>query len=283
MDIGIGLPNAVRGVDRRGIVDWARRAEQAGFSSLGTIDRIVFPNYESLIALAAAAAVTERIRLATDILIAPLRTNTALLAKQAATLDSLSEGRLVLGLAPGGREDDYVASGVDFHSRGRTFDRQLDEMRAIWSGGGELGPPPANGRAPELLVGGGTEVAFRRAAKHADGWTFGGGTPDMFAGALAGLRDAWRAAGRDGEPRTVVLFYFALGPDAEQVAARGLGDYYAFAGDYAQQVVGSAAKDEQTVQAYLAAFEEAGADEAICFPATPDPDQVELLARAAGL
>jgi hypothetical protein len=80
-----------------------------------------------------------------------------------------------------------------------------------------------------------------------------------------------------------VLFYFALGPDAEQLAARGLGDYYAFAGDYAQQVVGSAAKDEQTVRAYLSAFEQAGADEAICFPATPDPDQVELLARAAGL
>jgi alkanesulfonate monooxygenase SsuD/methylene tetrahydromethanopterin reductase-like flavin-dependent oxidoreductase (luciferase family) len=283
MDIGIGLPNAVRGVDRRGIVDWARRAEQAGFSSLGTIDRIVFPNYESLIALAAAAAVTERIRLATDILIAPLRTNTALLAKQAATLDSLSEGRLVLGLAPGGREDDYEASGADFRSRGRTFDRQLEELKAIWSGGGELGPPPANGRAPELLIGGASDVAFRRTAAHADGWTFGGGTPDMFADALGKLRDVWRAAGRDGDPRTVVLFYFALGPDAEQLAARSLGDYYSFLGDYAQQVVQSAAKDEETVRAYLAAFEQAGADEAICFPASPDPEQVELLARAAGL
>jgi alkanesulfonate monooxygenase SsuD/methylene tetrahydromethanopterin reductase-like flavin-dependent oxidoreductase (luciferase family) len=283
MDIGIGLPNAVRGVDRRGIVDWARRAEQAGFSSLGTIDRIVFPNYESLIALAAAAAVTERIRLMTDILIAPLRTNTALLAKQAATLDSLSEGRLVLGLAPGGREDDYEASGADFRSRGRVFDRQLEEMREIWSGGGELGPPPANGRAPQLLIGGASDVAFRRAAAHADGWTLGGGTPDMFAEALAKLRDAWRAAGRDGEPRTAVLFYFALGPDAEQLAAKGLGDYYSFLGDYAQQVVQSAAKDEQTVKAYLDGFEQAGADEAICFPTTPDPDQVELLARAAGL
>src|SRR3954454_7404479 len=122
MDIGIGLPNAVRGVDRAGIVDWARRAEAAGFSSLGTIDRIAYPNYESMIALAAAAAVTERVRLVTDILIEPLRSNTALFAKQAATIDNLSGGRLVLGLAVGGRPNDFEVSKVDFGARGRLFD-----------------------------------------------------------------------------------------------------------------------------------------------------------------
>src|ERR1700754_4312807 len=114
MDIGIGLPNAVPGVQRAGIVVWARLAEAAGFSSLGTLDRIVYRNYESLITLAAAAAVTERIELVTDVLLAPLRTNTALPAKQTATLDSLSEGRLVLGLAPGARQDDFAVSGADF-------------------------------------------------------------------------------------------------------------------------------------------------------------------------
>ncbi|MGO8906793.1 MAG: LLM class flavin-dependent oxidoreductase [Solirubrobacteraceae bacterium] len=282
MDIGIGLPNAVRGVDRAGIVDWAGRAEQAGFSSLGTIDRIVYPSYESLISLAAAAAVTEQIRLVTDILIAPLRTNTALLAKQAATIDHLSGGRLVLGLAVGGRQDDYEASGAEFTTRGRAFDRQLAELNSTWSGGA-VGPEPANGRRPTVLIGGGSDVAYRRAAEHADGWTMGGGTPDVFAEAMGKLKAAWSAAGREGEPRTMALFYFALGDDAERTAQKSLTDYYAFLGDYAQQIAQSAAKDEQTLKGYLAAFEQAGADEVICFPTSPDPAQVELLARAVGL
>src|SRR4051812_28660618 len=82
MDVGIGLPNAVRGAQGPALVEFARRAEDAGFSTLGTIDRIAYPNHESLVALAAAAAATERIRLLTSILLAPLRP-TALLAKQA--------------------------------------------------------------------------------------------------------------------------------------------------------------------------------------------------------
>src|SRR5437764_9490948 len=127
MDVGIGLPATIPGVQRDQLLEWARRAEARGFSSLGTIDRIVYANYEPLIALAAAAAVTERIRLATTILIAPYRANAALLAKQASSVDALSGGRLVLGVAVGGREDDYEVSGVDFHTRGRRFEEMLQE------------------------------------------------------------------------------------------------------------------------------------------------------------
>jgi alkanesulfonate monooxygenase SsuD/methylene tetrahydromethanopterin reductase-like flavin-dependent oxidoreductase (luciferase family) len=279
MDVGIGLPNAVRGVDRRGTVEWARRAEAAGFSSLGTIDRIVYPNYESLISLAAAAAVTERIRLVTDILIAPLRTNTALLAKQAATIDNLSEGRLVLGLAVGGRQDDYEVSGADFASRGKTFDRQLEELGALWRGDRGVGPPPARGDRPTLLIGGASDAALRRAARHADGWTLGGGTPDAFVERSEKLRAAWAAEGRDGEPRTMALVYFALGDDAEEAARANLGHYYAFLGEYADQIVVGAAKDEDAVKRYLSAFEQVGVDEVICFPTSTDPEQVDLLAR----
>ena len=137
MDVGIGLPSTIRGATGAQIVEWARRAEARGFSSLGTIDRIVYANYEPLTALAAAAAVTERIKLATTILIAPLRVSGAMLAKQAASVDALSGGRLVLGVAVGGREDDYEAAGADFgtprqglrpHARavGRDLERRRD-------------------------------------------------------------------------------------------------------------------------------------------------------------
>src|SRR3954454_9396523 len=134
MKIGIGLPNTVPGTEGDDMREWATRAESAGFSTLGTIDRTVYRNHEPLIALAYAAAVTERIGLLTSILIAPLRSNTALLAKQAASVDVLSGGRLTLGLSVGGREDDFEVAGVDFSKRGAIFDHQLEEMHELWSG-----------------------------------------------------------------------------------------------------------------------------------------------------
>jgi alkanesulfonate monooxygenase SsuD/methylene tetrahydromethanopterin reductase-like flavin-dependent oxidoreductase (luciferase family) len=280
MNVGIGLPNAVRGVEREGILDWAQRAEQAGFSALGTIDRIAYGNYESLVTLAAAAAVTERIRLMTDILLAPLRTNTPLFAKQAATVDSISRGRLDLGIALGARENDYEVSGVDYAERGAIFDRQLEELEQLWQGD-EVGPPPAEPGGPRLLIGGAVDKAYRRAARYAAGWTAGGGGPDAFAEGREKVRAAWRDAGRDGEPYTVALFYFALGSDARDKAERGVGDYYSFLGDYRSQVVDSVATSGEMLEQYLGAFEQAGADEVICFPAWTDLDDVERLAEVA--
>jgi alkanesulfonate monooxygenase SsuD/methylene tetrahydromethanopterin reductase-like flavin-dependent oxidoreductase (luciferase family) len=280
MDIGIGLPNSVLGVDRRGIVDWAREAENAGFASLGTIGRLAYDNYEELVSLAAAAAVTEKVRLTTDILISPYR-QTALFAKQAATVDHLSGGRLVLGLAVGGREDDFELAGVDFQKRGAIMDRQLEELQQLWKRDGDFGPRPANGERPSLLIGGQADAAFRRAAKYGDGWTLGGGTPDAFKQGAAKMRDAWQAEGRDGEPRTMALFYFSLGDNAEEDARHSLGTYYAWLGEYADQIVEGAAKSEDAIRERLAAFEEAGADEVIAFPSSADPRQVELLASAA--
>ena len=282
MEVGIGLPATIPGVDREQLLEWARRAEARGFSSLGTIDRIVYPNYEPLIALAAAAAVTERIRLATTILIAPYRANGALVAKQAATLDHLSNGRLVLGAAVGVREDDYEASGVDFHTRGRCFEEMLDQWKRIWAGdkfgtAGAIGPRPSNG-GPPLIIGGAADVAFERAARYGDGWIMGGGAPDQFSAGVAKLNAAWQAAGREGTPRKMSLAYFSLGDRAEQAADRYLHDYYAWLGDIADMIASSAATNAETVNQYIQGFSDAGCDELILIPSSSDPDQVDLLA-----
>jgi alkanesulfonate monooxygenase SsuD/methylene tetrahydromethanopterin reductase-like flavin-dependent oxidoreductase (luciferase family) len=284
MDVAIGLPATIPGVEREQLLEWARRADARGFSSLATLDRIVYPNYEPLIALAAAAAVTERIGLMTAILIAPYRANAALVAKQAATLHHLSNGRLALGVAVGGREDDYTASGVDFHTRGRVFEEMLATWKRVWEGeafgtAGGVGPEPPNGR-PGMLIGGSADVAFERAAEHADGWIMGGGTPDQFGQGLAKLRAAWEAAGRTDQPRTVALAYFALGDGARGAADAYLLHYYEWLGQYAQMVADSAATDAETVRQSVAGFADAGCDELVMFPSSPDPRQVDLLAEA---
>lgn len=134
MDISIGLPTQVVDLDGKILVEWAKRSEAAGFASLGTVGRLVYPNYDDLIALTAAAAVTERIRLTTSVLLAPLHANVALLAKQAASLDRLSGGRLVLGVGTGGRDDDFTASGLPTEARSRRLAEQIEELRRIWRG-----------------------------------------------------------------------------------------------------------------------------------------------------
>src|SRR5438105_10238760 len=151
MNIGLGLPTTTAGVTGELLVDWAKRADAGPFSSLGVLDRIAYQNYEPFTALAAASAVTARVRLATMIAIAPLR-NTALLAKQAASVDALSSGRLTLGLAVGARGEDYEVANVDSRGRGRRFSEQLEAIRDIWEEG-KIGPTP-KGRGPHLLVGG---------------------------------------------------------------------------------------------------------------------------------
>src|SRR5918996_3964157 len=118
MKISIGIPNSVRGTTGAQVLEWARRAEAAGFSSLATIGRVAYPSYEELTVLAAAGAVTERIRFLTNVLIAPAR-STAELAKQAATVQQITGGRLNLGIGIGWRESDYILTGRDFHRRGR--------------------------------------------------------------------------------------------------------------------------------------------------------------------
>jgi len=286
VELGIGLPNAVPGTTGEQLTGWARAAEEVGFSSLGTIDRIVYDNYEPLVALSAAAAVTERIRLLTSVLLGPLRGNPVQLAKQFLSLDAVAGGdRAVLGVGIGAREDDYEASGVPLSERAQRMNDTLERVRAVWDGEGDLEAKvgPRRG-SPSLILGGSVKASFERAARYGDGWMMGGGTPEQFEQGLEQLRSAWQEQGRDGEPRKMALAYFSLGPDAEKNAEEELRDYYAWLGDeVAGMIAGSAAKDADTVKGYMQAFESLGCDELVLFPASSDPEQVGLLAEAAGL
>jgi alkanesulfonate monooxygenase SsuD/methylene tetrahydromethanopterin reductase-like flavin-dependent oxidoreductase (luciferase family) len=279
MEIGIGLPNSIQDVDAQSLVEFARRADARGFSTLGTVDRIVYLNFEPLLALAGVATVTERIRLATTVLLGPLRLNGILLAKELATLDNLSGGRFWLGIGLGAREDDYGESGIPTRGRGAALDRLLGQIKAVWEGD-EVGPRTVRPGGPEIFVGGGVDASYERAAKYGAGWIMSGGTPEMFASSASKVDEAWARAGRGDTPRKLSLAYYSLGPDAEAHAERNIGHYYAWLGDYAAQIVGSVATSPDMVQSYVDGFAEAGCDELVLFPASKHPEQVDLLAEA---
>lgn len=284
MDIGIGIPNTVPGTTGGDLLAWARRAERAGFSSLATIGRLAYPGFEELTVLAAAGVVTERIRLLTNILLAPAR-SAAELAKQAASVDQLTGGRLTLGLAVGSRPDDCELAGRDFHTRGERFDQQLADLQRAWAGeplaegSGAVGPRPVQQPGIPVLIGGQSEASMRRAAAFGVGWTAGGLPPDAVGPLVTRVRSAWQEAGRQDEPRILALAYFALGGATDR-ARDYLLDYYAWTGsETAEMIAGSVLATPEAVGAAVDAFAGVGVDEFILDPTVSDPDQVDLLAE----
>lgn len=282
MLIGIGLPNPVKGVDGRTLVEWARRAESAGFSTLATIDRIAYPSYESMMVLAAAAGATERIGLFTNVLLGPTR-NPVVLAKEAASLDQMSGGRFTLGIAAGGREDDFAATGLGFRDRGRRLDAMLDVMHRIWRGEAvegspePLSPGPVNGEAVPVLVGGMSDRTVERSVRWGLGWTAGGAPPDRVGPFAERVRLAWKEAGKEAEPRIVALTYFSIGEEERSKAY--LRDYYAFAGQWAERIAEGPPRTAQAIRERVEAFEAIGVDELILDPTVADLEQVDRLAE----
>ena len=283
MEIGIGIPNTVAGATGAQLLEWARRAEAAGFSSLATIGAVSFPGYEELTVFAAAGAVTERIRFLPNVLIAPAR-STAELAKQAASVDQLTGGRLTLGLGIGWRTTDYQLTGRNYHDRGRRFDEQLRELQKAWAGEPlvegtrPVGPPPVQQPGVPLLIGGQTDASVRRAVEFGIGWTAGGLPPDAVAPMVEKVQAAWSEAGREGRARIVALTYFSLG-DTEDESRRYLLDYYMPLGnEMAEMIAGSALRSPEAVAGAVEAFAQVGVDELILDPTVHHPDQVDQLA-----
>jgi alkanesulfonate monooxygenase SsuD/methylene tetrahydromethanopterin reductase-like flavin-dependent oxidoreductase (luciferase family) len=177
MNIGIGLPAAVPGAKMTLLGDWAADSERAGFDAVGVIDRLVYDNLDPLTALAAAAARTDRLELFTTVLNIGWRKNAVLLAKQLASVELLSGGRLTAGLGLGGWPEDYTASGVNQSGGAARWEATLATMRDAWSGKlqGQGGPmSPLRPGRPVLLFGGLVPAAFRRAATEGDRRRMGG-------------------------------------------------------------------------------------------------------------
>ncbi len=277
MRIGVGLPSTVPGADGQLVIEWARRADEGPFSSLGVLDRLVYDSFEPLTALATAAAVTQRVQLATTIVIGLLH-NTTLLAKVTASIDALSNGRLVLGLAVGARREDYDAAGIDFHARGKRLSEQLATLRTLWEEG-TISPQSTRARGPDLLIGGLSDQGFARVARYADGYVHGGGPPKAFARAADKARAAWSDAGRPGQPQLWAQGYFALGDEAmEEAGKHYLRDYYAFTGPFAEKIAAGLLTTPQAIAQFIRGYEEAGCDELVLFPTLPELAQLDRLA-----
>ena len=285
MKIGVGLPFKTSRDSWPAIEALARKVDQGPYSSIAVIDRLAYDNYEALTMLAALASITKRIRLMTAVLVGPLR-GAGVLAKQAATIDAVSGGRLSLGIAVGSREDDALVAPSSFHDRGRRFSSQLELMRRIWHGelvnGSQrpVGPETVQSRGPELLIGGTAPRALDRVGKYADGYVMGGRALDQkwAENILQIIDESWRAHGRIGRPRIVASMLTALGPGAEDSIRCAFADYYG--NDPARlkaRVSRANLTTPESIREAICFHRDLGTDELILKPATLAPKQLDLL------
>lgn len=270
MQFGVALPHFSRLASREAVVMLAGEAENLGYDALWTTDHVLMAAdqpepygsiLEAVVTLSYVAAVTERIRLGTSVIVLPQR-EPVLVAKQAATLDVLSNGRLILGVGAGWNEREFGFLGASFHDRGRRFDEYIQALRTLWSEPDarfdgkfvhfrdvSFQPRAVQPGGPPIWLGGGSRAALRRAATLCDGWHAVGTTVEEFAAGMATVR-AFK-----GE-RTVVgsvRLRTAVGRRlAEQRNARG---------GMQAQLSGSREEVVERIQAYAAA----GADELVLY------------------
>lgn len=289
MDIGIALPTMCRSYTRASTVDWCRLADQGPFSSVSAGERMTFHNPEVWTTMAAAAAVTERVRIIINVAVLPAHP-VALVAKQAATLDVLSEGRLTLGVGVGGREHDYRSLGSGFDRRHARLDAAVGSLRALWAGkppfegADPVGPPCVQDGGPPVLASPLGPKSMARSAKWADGFagfTVTANPPEVAAWADR-VRGAWQAAGRDGTPPLVSgTFYDLGGDDPDETLHQFALEYLAFLGpDLAARAATQVrTSNPDAINRALDGAEAAGIDEFILVPGSTDIAALEALAE----
>ncbi|MDH3706786.1 MAG: LLM class flavin-dependent oxidoreductase [Acidimicrobiia bacterium] len=292
MDIGLALPTMADGWDRSTLLDWCRITDEGPFSSISCGERITYHNVEMISTLSAAAALTERVRVMVNLAISPWH-STMLLAKQIATMDLISDGRLDLGLGVGGREQDYRAVGSPFAARHQRLDDQVVEMRRLWSGqpalpdAPPLGPAVVQPGGPPLYAGALGPKATARAAAWADGISgFSLGLDGTeIANAVALARSVWADHGRVEPPRFVVACFAVAGvADGPAVLSSFTRSYMAIFGDEFAGAMASMASlhSDAAVADALAALRDSGlVDEVIIVPGSIDPACADALAAVA--
>jgi len=284
MQIGMNLPVMVPGLDRALVRAWCERVDASPLSCLAAGERYHFPNPELTVTLAAAAAWTERVPLLYNVMILPLH-HEVLAAKQVATLDVLSRGRVRLAVGVGAREEDFRGLDVAMHGkRLAEVERKVERMKRLWAGEkafpealGPVEPAPYQGRTPELLAGALTPASIRRAARWADGvcgFSFGLAPAELEA-QFEGARAAWREAGRAQPPRLITGCWFALGDDGPARMDAYLRRYLNFFGDAVEFLIPTVPTvSAAALREAVARARDAGADELILAPTSSDPDEV---------
>jgi probable F420-dependent oxidoreductase len=284
--------------DPQGLVAYAQRAEELGFDSVWVWDHILlgvdppFPIIDSLTLLAAAAARTSRIGLGTGVLVLPLR-NPVVLAKELVSLQLISGGRLLLGLASGWYKREFDAAGVAFGERGRIMDRNLEILRRLWTEpqvnaeypphllrGANLSPKPRH--LPPILIGGYVDRVLKRAALNG-GWLTYFYTPTSFAQSWAKICDFATAAGRDPaallNANQLPIYVSSSRAAIEGSMMEWLGqewDYAAWSQSTKDAAIIGTVDD---CVAQLHAQIAAGVQKLIFIPYRYQPDQVEIIAR----
>ncbi|MSO59387.1 MAG: LLM class flavin-dependent oxidoreductase [Ilumatobacteraceae bacterium] len=287
MDVGLAIPQMARGLDRESVLKWCRAADDGPFSSISAGERITFRNLEGLTLCAAAAVATQRVRVMMNVAVLPWH-SPALIAKQLATIDVLSNGRLDVAVGVGGRWQDYAAVGSSLANRHQRLDDAVHEVKRLWAQGdaadGEsVGPEPLQNGGPPIYGSAMGPKSMTRVAQWAtgvSGFTLLGDGREAKRQVVA-TNEAWQSAGRTVKPRHITGSFVALGKNAKENLRVFAYEYLeVFSPEFAKQLSESMKLcTPEALADVLVSMRDAGIDEFIVVPATSDATMANDLAQ----
>jgi alkanesulfonate monooxygenase SsuD/methylene tetrahydromethanopterin reductase-like flavin-dependent oxidoreductase (luciferase family) len=272
---------------------WCRGVDEGPWAGLAVPERVTYTSHSLVVELAAAAALTQRVRLWTTIVILPAHPAVQV-AKDLASVDCLSGGRLTVGVGVGGREEDYRALDAPFDHRWQRMDDQIEVMRATWAGhppfegSDPVGPAPVQPGGPPLVAGAMGPKGLARAARWAagvdDGATVTGIDGDALATTIERARRAWQDAGRVDPPHVSASLWYALGPDATERLPAYAYAYARVFGETAARAFaeGVTCSSPAALRAAVDTARSVGCDALFLVPTTADPSELDRTTEVLG-